>query len=42
MVTIRLLPNEAGELIRSLRIVTDLPNGGAIEFNVQAEGVKER
>jgi hypothetical protein len=42
VLTIRLQPNEAGELTRSLRLLTDLPNGGVIEFSTKAQAVKER
>jgi hypothetical protein len=42
VLTIRLQPNEVGEFIRTLRLVTDLPNGGTLEFNIKAQAVKER
>jgi hypothetical protein len=42
VLTIRLQPNEPGELTRRLRLLTDLPNGGAVEFNVKAQVVSDR
>jgi Protein of unknown function (DUF1573) len=37
VLTVTLSPMEAGQLTRMIRIHTDLPNGGDIEFNAQAE-----
>lgn len=39
VLTVTLHPSRAGELHRTLRVVTDMPNGGEIEINAQAQVV---